>query len=53
MIGLKRGTVMLCEHEKEWEIEAQNTISRLKGILGDVIKDAQHVGSTSITSIKD
>lgn len=43
---------MLCEHEKEWETEAQNTISRLKGILGDVIKDAQHVGSTSIASIK-
>ena len=36
MIGLKRGTVQLCEHEKEWEIEAQNTIARLKEILGDV-----------------
>ena len=23
MIGLKRGTVQLYEHEKEWEIEAQ------------------------------
>lgn len=52
MIGLKRGMVKLCEHEKEWEIEAQNTISRLKQILGDVIKDIQHVGSTSILSIK-
>ncbi len=52
MIGLKRGTVRLCEHEKEWEIEAQNTIVRLKRILGDVIKDIQHVGSTSILSIK-
>lgn len=52
MIGLKRGIVKLCEHEKEWEIEAQNTISRLKNILGDVIKDIQHVGSTSILSIK-
>ena len=52
MIGLKRGTVQLCEHEKEWEIEAQNTISRLKQILGDVITDIQHVGSTSIPSIK-
>ncbi len=52
MIGLKRGTVKLCEHEKEWEIEAQNTIVRLKRILGDVIKDIQHVGSTSILSIK-
>lgn len=52
MIGLKRGTVQLYEHEKEWEIEAQNTIARLKEILGDVIKDIQHVGSTSILTIK-
>lgn len=52
MIGLERGTVRLYEHEKEWEIEAQNTISRLKNILGDVIKDIQHVGSTSVFSIK-
>lgn len=52
MIGLERGTVKLCEHEKEWEIEARNTIFRLKQILGDVIKDIQHVGSTSIISIK-
>ncbi len=52
MIGLKRGTVKLYEHEKEWETEAQNTILRLKSILGDIIKDIQHVGSTSILSIK-
>lgn len=52
MIGLKRGTVKLYDHEKEWEIEAQNTICRLREILGNVIKDIQHVGSTSIHSIK-
>lgn len=52
MIGLKRGTVALFDHEKEWETEAQNTICRLKEILGPVIKDIQHVGSTSIVSIK-
>ena len=52
MIGLKRGTVQLCEHEKEWEIEAQNTIARLKEILGDLIKDIQHVGSTAILTIQ-
>ena len=52
MLGLKRGTVKLCEHEKEWELEAQNTIARLKQILGNVIKDIQHVGSTSVISIK-
>ena len=52
MIGLKRGTVKLFEHEKAWEIEAQNTIVRLRKILGNVIKDIQHVGSTSIFTIK-
>lgn len=52
MLGLKRGTVQLCEHEQAWEIEAQNTILRLKEILGAVIKDIRHVGSTSIPSIK-
>lgn len=52
MIGLKAGTVKLCEHEKEWEIEAQNTISRLSKILGNIAKDIQHIGSTSILSIK-
>lgn len=52
MLGLKRGTVALCEHEKEWKTEAQSTIERLKSVLGGVIKDIQHVGSTSIPSIK-
>lgn len=52
MIGLKWGTIKLCNHEKEWEIEAQNTISRLKKVLRGTIKDIEHVGSTSILSIK-
>lgn len=52
MIGLKRGTVKLYEHEKEWETEACDTICRLRQILGDLIKDIQHVGSTSVISIK-
>ncbi len=51
-IGLARGTVALCDHRREWEIEAQNTISRLKAILGNVAKDIQHVGSTAVLSIK-
>lgn len=52
MIGLKSGTVSLYAHEKEWEMEAERTISRLKAILGDIIRDIQHVGSTSIPAIK-
>ena len=52
MIGLKRGTVQLFDHEKEWEVEAQRTIEKLWEILGSIAKDIQHVGSTSIVSIK-
>lgn len=52
MLGLKRGTVKLCEHEKEWEVEARETICRLKKLLGGVIKEIQHVGSTAVPSIK-
>lgn len=52
MIGLKIGTVQLFEHDKNWELEAQKTIAKLKEILGDVIKDIQHIGSTSIVTIK-
>ena len=52
MIGLKRGTVQLYPHEKAWEEEAVRTITILKEILGDVAKDIQHVGSTSILAIQ-
>lgn len=52
MIGLKRGTVKLLNHEKEWELEAKRTIFRLYKILGAVARDVQHVGSTSIRAIK-
>lgn len=52
MLGLKRGTVKLYDHELTWETEAQQTIARLKQVLGDIITDIQHVGSTAIPSIK-
>lgn len=52
MLGLKRGEVFLCPHEKAWETEAQRTISRLWEILGNRAKDIQHVGSTAVPAIK-
>ncbi|MBR2024239.1 MAG: GrpB family protein [Clostridia bacterium] len=52
MIGLKRGTVELYDHQEEWDVEAKNTIQKLKSILGDVIISIDHVGSTSIPTIK-
>lgn len=52
MMGLKRGAVLLCEHDTAWKIEAQHTMERLWMIAGDAIRDIQHVGSTSIRSIR-
>ncbi len=36
MLGLKRGAVALYLHEKAWEAEAQETMARLRQILGPV-----------------
>ncbi len=49
---MKRGTVYLEPHQKEWETAAEETIRTLKGILGDIAADVQHIGSTSIRTIK-
>lgn len=51
-IGVKRGTISLADHDPEWEIEAGRTIEKLNAIAGSVIRDIQHVGSTSIPTIK-
>ena len=52
MIGLRRGDVKLFEHNKEWKIEGERTVNELRKILGSDAVDIQHVGSTSIKSIK-
>ena len=51
MIGLKRGTVKLIEHQDEWRGEAEKAIESLKGLLAGVAVDIQHVGSTAVPSI--
>ena len=52
MIGLAHGTVGLCDHEKELDIEAERTIARLSKILSGIVRAIEHVGSTSIPTIK-
>lgn len=52
MIGLERGKVILYPHSPEWDKEAVRTIKTLKDILGNVAIEIEHVGSTSIKSIK-
>ncbi len=51
-IGLKRGTVCLEEHQKAWEDSAKETIIDIQNALDGIETDVQHVGSTSIKSIK-
>ena len=51
MIGLKRGTVRLIDHQDEWIYEAENTIGELKRLMGTAAIDIQHIGSTAISSI--
>ena len=52
MIGLERGKVTLYDHDPEWNKEAARTIKTIKDILGDVAIQTEHVGSTSVNSIK-
>lgn len=50
-LGLRRGTVIVEAHNREWEIIAAETIAELRSILQEVLIDAQHVGSTSVKRI--
>lgn len=50
-LGLRRGTVAVEPHNSEWEVTAQQTIAKLRKILGDTAVDIQHIGSTSIKNI--
>ena len=51
MLGLKRGGVELHAHDEKWGEEARVTIEKLKALLGDIVRGAEHVGSTSIPTI--
>ena len=50
-LGLHRGTVAVEPHNSEWEVTAQQTIAKLREILGNTAVDIQHTGSTSIKDI--
>lgn len=52
MLGLKRGTVALCDHDESWEKQAEKAINQLKSICGKEICDIAHIGSTAIKAIK-
>lgn len=49
--GLRRSTVALEPHNDAWEENAQQTICKLRGIMGKSLVGAQHIGSTAIKGI--
>lgn len=51
-IGMKRGTVYLEEHQALWEENAKQTIAEIRKVLNIPDIDVQHIGSTSVKSIK-
>ena len=51
MLGLKRGTVQLMEHQESWHDSAAAAVFTLKEILSTTAIDIQHVGSTAICGI--
>jgi GrpB-like predicted nucleotidyltransferase (UPF0157 family) len=51
MIGLKRGTVKLTEHNPAWERSFWLEAKRIKRVFGQNALDIQHIGSTSISGI--
>ncbi|HBL85035.1 MAG: hypothetical protein A2Y17_02330 [Clostridiales bacterium GWF2_38_85] len=52
MLGLRRGEVVVVDHQSEWEEIAATTIKHIKEIFGDNAFDIQHIGSTAIRNIK-
>jgi GrpB-like predicted nucleotidyltransferase (UPF0157 family) len=51
MLGLKRNTVQIVEHQPEWASTFQAEASELRGCIGDVAIDVQHIGSTAIADV--
>ena len=51
-LGQKNNVVELYDHEIEWEELAEEKMEFFKSILGNIIIDIQHIGSTSIKNIK-
>ncbi|MEM7373940.1 MAG: GrpB family protein [Bacteroidota bacterium] len=51
MLGLKRHTVRLLEHQTTWQEIFHQTREQLLHALGDHVMDIQHIGSTAIPGI--
>ncbi len=51
MIGLKRGTIELVEHNPNWRLSFEREAKKLRKVFGKDCIDIQHCGSTAIPGI--
>lgn len=51
ILGLKRHTVWLAEHNENWASIFEKRKDELELVLGNLVVDIQHIGSTSIKGI--
>ena len=49
--GLKRGTVRLVPHQEQWKNSALKAMILCKNLLGDVVVETMHIGSTAVPGI--
>ncbi len=51
MIGLRRHTVRLVEHDSAWAALFEDEARRVRDAAGDLVVDVQHVGSTAVPGL--
>jgi GrpB-like predicted nucleotidyltransferase (UPF0157 family) len=51
MIGLKRHTVRVVEHDPGWTEPAAQACQQVRETGGDLLVDVQHVGSTAVPDL--
>jgi GrpB-like predicted nucleotidyltransferase (UPF0157 family) len=51
MIGLKRHTVRVVDHQPDWATLAEGACAQIRQAAGYLLLDVQHVGSTAVPSL--
>lgn len=51
ILGVKRGTVILKKHHKEWKEAFDAEKESLEKLLGGTVLDIQHIGSTAVPGL--
>ena len=51
MLGWKRNTVRLAEHDPDWAALAEEACRRIRLACGPLVSDVQHVGSTAVPGL--